>query len=90
MSLLGGGARTEGAGACVRVYLDWNATAQPLPGVQEAMDAAHREAWGNPSSVHAIGRRARACVEDAREAVARVSGEQIEVPAKPIPVKAGG
>jgi cysteine desulfurase len=33
-------------------------------------DAA-REAWGNPSSVHAFGRAARGSVEDAREAVAR-------------------
>jgi cysteine desulfurase len=55
-----------------RVYLDWNATTPPLPAVVEAMAQAAREAWGNPSSVHAVGRRARACVEDAREAVARL------------------
>jgi cysteine desulfurase len=56
-----------------RVYLDWNATAPPLPAVVEAMAAASREAWGNPSSVHAFGRAARARVEDAREAVARLA-----------------
>jgi cysteine desulfurase len=53
-----------------RVYLDWNATTPPLPGVVDAMAEAAREAWGNPSSVHAFGRAARARVEGAREAVA--------------------
>jgi cysteine desulfurase len=56
------------------VYLDWNATTPPLPEVVAATAAAAREAWGNPSSVHATGRKARACVEDAREAVARLAG----------------
>jgi cysteine desulfurase len=56
------------------VYLDWNATTPPLPEVVDAMAAAAREAWGNPSSVHTTGRKARACVEDAREAVARLAG----------------
>jgi cysteine desulfurase len=56
-----------------RVYLDWNATTPPLPEVVEAMTAAAREAWGNPSSVHAFGRAARARVEDAREAVAKLA-----------------
>jgi cysteine desulfurase len=56
-----------------RAYLDWNATAPPLPAVLEAMAAAAREAWANPSSVHAFGRAARARVEDAREAVARLA-----------------
>ena len=56
-----------------RVYLDWNATTPPLPVVVEAMAEAAREAWGNPSSVHAFGRTARARVEDAREAVARLA-----------------
>jgi cysteine desulfurase len=54
------------------VYLDHNATTPPLPAVVEAMAAAAREAWGNPSSVHAVGRAARARVEDAREAVAKL------------------
>ncbi len=53
-----------------RVYLDWNATTPLLPEAIEAMVRASREAWGNPSSVHAVGRAARAFVEDAREAVA--------------------
>jgi cysteine desulfurase len=56
-----------------RVYLDHNATTPPLPAVVEAMTAAAREAWGNPSSVHAFGRKARAIVEGAREAVAALA-----------------
>lgn len=56
-----------------RVYLDWNATTPPLAAVVEAMARAARETWGNPSSVHAVGRAARAVVEDAREAVARLA-----------------
>jgi cysteine desulfurase len=57
-----------------RVYLDWNATTPPLDSVVEAMRAAAREAWGNPSSVHAFGREARGRVEDARHAVAHLAG----------------
>ncbi len=51
------------------VYLDWNATTPPCPSVLEAMAEA-QASWGNPSSVHALGRRARAWVEGARERLA--------------------
>lgn len=54
-----------------RVYLDWNATTPPHAEVLEAMRAAHEDAWGNPSSVHADGRSARALIEELREAIAR-------------------
>ena len=57
----------------MHVYLDWNATAPPLASVIEAMADAAREAWGNPSSVHAHGRAARARVEAARAAVAELA-----------------
>lgn len=55
------------------VYLDYNATAPARP---EVIDAAARAATagGNPSSVHAAGRRARLAVEEAREAVAALVG----------------
>jgi cysteine desulfurase len=56
-----------------RVYLDWNATTPLRPEALMAM----AEAWelcGNPSSVHAEGRRARRLIEDARGAVARAVG----------------
>jgi cysteine desulfurase len=55
-------------------YLDWNATTPPHPDVVEAMQTAARSAWGNPSSLHATGRKAKAVVEDAREAVAELVG----------------
>jgi len=53
-----------------RTYLDWNATAPLRPEAREAMVAA-LDLVGNPSSVHAEGRAARALIEDAREAIAR-------------------
>ncbi len=56
------------------VYLDWNATTPPHPAVLEAMRAAAEVAWANPASVHGPGRRARAFVEEAREAVAALVG----------------
>lgn len=52
------------------IYLDYNATAPTLPGVIEAVAACLKET-GNPSSVHASGRRARSLMEAARETVAR-------------------
>lgn len=56
-----------------RTYLDHNATAPLRPEARAAMLAA-LEAVGNPSSVHAEGRLARAIVEDARERVADLVG----------------
>ncbi|HEX2671268.1 MAG TPA: cysteine desulfurase family protein [Polyangiaceae bacterium] len=54
------------------IYLDWNATTPPHPRVLEAMARAAEGAWGNPSSTHRIGRKARAGVEDAREKLAEI------------------
>jgi cysteine desulfurase len=56
------------------IYLDWNATTPPHAAVLAAMEAARAEAWGNPSSVHAAGRRARALLDDARALVAELVG----------------
>lgn len=58
-----------------RVYLDWNATAPLLPEVRAAMLVALDEG-GNPSSVHAEGRAARAAVENARRSVAALVGAE--------------
>ena len=52
-----------------RVYLDWNATA-PLRSEARAAMLAAMDVVGNPSSVHAEGRAARAIVETARTQVA--------------------
>ena len=54
-------------------YLDYNATALGRPEVGEAVADALALA-GNPSSVHEPGRRARACLEDARAQVAALAG----------------
>lgn len=58
-----------------RTYLDWNATAPLRLEAHTAILAALAET-GNPSSVHAEGRRARAIVETAREAVAALVGAE--------------
>src|SRR5262249_59394729 len=60
-----------------RSYLDYNATAPLRPAVREAMVAV-LDTHGNPSSVHAEGRAARALVESARAKVARLAGAKPE------------
>lgn len=56
-----------------RVHLDWNAGAPLRPEARAAMVAA-MELRGNPSSVHAEGRAARAALERARAQVAALAG----------------
>ncbi len=56
------------------IYLDHNATTPVLPEVQETVCEAMREFWGNPSSAHAIGRKAFAQIEKARERLAALLG----------------
>ena len=56
-----------------RVYLDWNATTPLRAEAREAMIAA-MVVVGNPSSVHAEGRKAKGLVEIAREQVASALG----------------
>jgi cysteine desulfurase len=58
------------------VYLDWNATAPLDPAVREAMLPWLGENFGNASSLHAHGRRARTAIEAAREQVAAAAGAQ--------------
>ncbi len=59
-----------------RIYLDHNATTPLDPRVLEAMLPYLRESFGNPSSLHWFGQRARAAVEDARGAVASLIGAE--------------
>ncbi len=59
-----------------RIYLDWNATALPLAAALDAVEHASRCCWGNPSSVHAEGRQARAALEVARDQVLRCLGDR--------------
>lgn len=61
----------------VRIYLDFNATAPLVPAAREAMVEAMADV-GNPSSVHAEGRRMRDRVERARNSVAALVGRPRE------------
>ena len=56
------------------IYLDWNATTPPAREVIDEMRRVQETAWANPASVHGEGRRARAHVERAREAIAALVG----------------
>jgi cysteine desulfurase len=57
-----------------RVYMDANATTPLAPEVFAAMRPWFTEQFGNASSIHFYGQRARAAVEHAREQVARLLG----------------
>ena len=59
------------------IYLDHNATTPLDPEVRGAMEAA-AGVYGNPSSVHAEGQKARRVVEEARDEVARLVGARTE------------
>ena len=54
------------------IYFDYNATTPLDPAVREAMLPFLGEVFGNPSSVHHVGRQARALLDDARDRVATV------------------
>lgn len=56
------------------IYLDHNAGAPLLPEVAAHLSRAFGETWGNPSSIHQVGRTGRKRLEVAREAVARAFG----------------
>ena len=58
-----------------RAYLDWNATT-PLRVEARAAMAAAMDVAGNPSSVHAEGRAAKALIERARAQVAAALGAE--------------
>ena len=58
----------------MRVYLDHNATTPQRPEVSELLARLAREPLGNPSSLHAAGRRARHAIDEARERVAAALG----------------
>src|SRR5277367_4304011 len=56
------------------IYLDYNATTPLDPAVRDAMLPFFGEIWGNPSSVHHVGRKARALLDDARDRAAKFLG----------------
>jgi cysteine desulfurase len=60
------------------IYFDYNATTPLDSAVREAMlpflGGGAGEVWGNPSSVHHVGRKARALLDDARDRAAKFLG----------------
>lgn len=56
------------------IYLDYNATTPIEPRVAECMRPYLTGCFGNPSSTHIEGRKAKAALEEARERVARCLG----------------
>ncbi|MBK7410683.1 MAG: cysteine desulfurase [Saprospirales bacterium] len=61
----------------MRVYFD-NAASTPIsPEVIEAMISVMKANYGNPSSIHAEGRQARAAIETARKTMAKHLGASI-------------
>jgi cysteine desulfurase len=64
----------------MRAYFDHNATTPPDPAVIEAVARALADDFGNASSVHHFGQRAKALLDEARSAVAElIGGEPAEV-----------
>ena len=60
-----------------KIYMDHNATTPIHPEVKKAMTEA-LDIFGNPSSLHAFGRQAKALVEEVREKVASFIGASNE------------
>ncbi|MBM3226271.1 MAG: cysteine desulfurase [Candidatus Tectomicrobia bacterium] len=69
-----------------QIYLDHNATTPVLPEVCDVLLRYYREDFGNPSSVHHYGRRARVAVDEARDSVAAL----LDAPASSISFSSGG
>ena len=61
-----------------RIFLDHAATTPVLPQARAALERGY-DAWANPSSPHAEGRKARALLEEARSTVAEVLGWRHDV-----------
>src|SRR6476619_3055635 len=65
---------TSDLGPMDLIYLDNNATTRPAPEVVDAMLPYLTEWYGNPSSVHRFGQRARQAIDVARGQVAALVG----------------
>jgi cysteine desulfurase len=60
----------------VRIYLDYNATAPPLPEVVTTVARVMAATFGNASSVHTFGQQAKAELDAARTSVAHLLGAE--------------
>jgi len=56
------------------IYFDYNATTPLDPAVRDAMQPFWDTIWGNPSSIHHVGRKARALLDGARDQAAKFLG----------------
>jgi cysteine desulfurase len=56
------------------IYFDYNATTPLDPGVRDVMIPFFQENWGNPSSIHHVGQKARAFLDDSRDRAAKFLG----------------
>jgi cysteine desulfurase len=56
------------------IYLDYNATTPVCDEAREAMLPYLKRFFGNPSSIHAAGREARAAVDNARDTIGELLG----------------
>ena len=54
----------------MKIYMDFNATTPVLPEVSETVADAMQNAWGNPSSGHELGTKARGMLDKARMRIA--------------------
>jgi cysteine desulfurase len=61
-----------------RIFLDHAATTTVLPEARAALERGY-DAWANPSSPHAEGRKARALLEEARSTLCEVLGWRHDV-----------
>jgi cysteine desulfurase len=64
--------------SATRIFFDHAATTPVLPEARAALERGY-DAWANPSSPHAEGRRARSLLEEARSTVAEVLGWRHDV-----------
>jgi cysteine desulfurase len=64
----------------MRIYFDYNATTPLAPEALDAVTAATRDLFGNPSSVHTFGQQAKAALDQARSSIATlIGGDPLEV-----------
>ena len=57
-----------------RIYLDYASSAPILPSVSKVVQIAERGLFGNPSSIHKDGARAKRALQDARASIAHAFG----------------
>jgi cysteine desulfurase len=58
----------------MEIYLDNAATTRPFPEVIDAMLPYLTDEYGNPSTIYAVGRRARKALDEARDKIAEILG----------------